>query len=153
MTFNIDRRWYFQILLLIILHATWIGCGKKASPVPPRRYIPPAVKDLSYRLSGNTVNLTWTIPEAKKNKITRIAGCMVFRAEISISDADCQRCPAKFESVADLPLEGKHPNKVMPREMRYSEAIGHGYRYTYKVNCYSKKEISSKDSNYIEFIY
>jgi hypothetical protein len=153
MTFNIDRRRCFQFLLLIILNVTWIGCGKKAAPVPPRRYIPPAVKDLSYRLTGDTLNLAWTIPEAKKNKITRIAGCMVFRAEISISDSDCQTCPAKFESVADLPLEGDRPNKVMPKDMRYSESLELGYRYTYKVNCYSKKGISSKDSNYIEFIY
>ncbi|UCH21977.1 MAG: hypothetical protein JSU83_01590 [Deltaproteobacteria bacterium] len=153
MTFNIDRRWYLQFFLLIILNLSWIGCGKKATPVPPRRYIPPAVNDLSYRLTGGTLNLAWTIPEAKKTKITRITGCMVFRAKISISDSDCQTCPAEFESVADVPLEGDRRNTDKPKDMRYSEAIEHGYRYTYKVNCYSKKGISSKDSNYIEIIY
>ncbi|MFY9706249.1 MAG: hypothetical protein WAJ95_10055, partial [Desulfobacterales bacterium] len=56
-------------LRLVILSALLVGlqagCGKKGPPVPPRRYMPPAVTDLSYQLDGPTLTLSWSVPEAK----------------------------------------------------------------------------------------
>ncbi len=153
MTCNIRRRLCFYISVFIFLNTVWIGCGKKALPVPPQRFIPPAINDLSYRLAGSTLNLNWTLPEIKKTKTTDIAGCIVFRARTSVSESDCPTCPPKFESVADLPLGVDSQTKQNLKAMNYSEPLTQGYRYTFKVNCYSAKGVSGQDSNTVEFNY
>jgi hypothetical protein len=153
MTYNIRRQLCFYISVFIFVNTVWIGCGKKAPPVPPRRYIPPAVNDLSYRLVGSTLSLKWTLPEVKKTKKTDIAGCIVFRARTSVSGSDCPTCPPKFESVADLPLGVDSQTKQNLKTMNYHESLAQGYRYTYKVNCYSAKGIFGQDSNRVEFNY
>jgi hypothetical protein len=127
--------------------------GKKALPVPPQRFIPPVVNDLSYQLTGSALSLSWTLPEIKKTKTTDIEGCIVFRARTSVSESDCPTCPPKFESVADLPLEVDSQTKRNLKTMNYSESLTQGYRYTYKVNCYSAKGVSGQDSNSVEFNY
>ena len=147
------RQLFFFIGVFIFLNTALIGCGKKAPPVPPPRFIPPAVNDLSYRLAGSTLSLDWTLPEIKKTKTTDIAGCIVFRARTSVSGSDCPTCPPRFESVADLPLGVDSQIKQNLKVMNYSESITQGYRYTYKVNCYSAKGVSGQDSNTVEFNY
>ncbi len=149
----IRRRLFFYICIFIFLNTFLIGCGKKAPPVPPQRFIPPVVNDLSYRLAGSTLNLNWTLPEIKKTKTTDIAGCIVFRARTSVSESDCPTCPPKFESVADLPFGVDNQTKKNLKTMNYGESLTQGYRYTYKVNCYSAKGVSGQDSNTVEFNY
>jgi hypothetical protein len=149
----IRRRLFFYICIIIFLDTVLIGCGKKGPPVPPRRFIPPAVNDLSYQMAGSTLSLNWTLPAIKKDKTVDIAGCIVFRARTPVSESDCPTCPPKFESVADMSLGGDSQTKKNLKTMNYSEALTHGYRYTYKVNCYSAKGVSGRDSNTVEFNY
>jgi len=153
MTFIISRRLCFQIFILFILNGIWIGCGKKTPPVPPQRYIPPAVNDLSYRLEGDSLTLNWTIAAEKEAKTLAIAGCIVFRAQASIAESDCLTCPPEFEPIADLPIGGDKPPKTIHGIMSYNDLVAKGYQYVYKVNCYSNKSVSGKDSNYVKFIY
>ena len=153
MEFIIRRRLFFYICIFIFLNTFLIGCGKKAPPVPPQRFTPPAVNDLSYRLAGSTLSLNWTLPAIKKTKPTDIAGCIVFRARASVSESDCPTCPPKFVSVADLSPGGDSQTKKNLKTMNYSESLTQGYRYTYKVNCYSAKGVSGRDSNTVEFDY
>ncbi len=153
MTFFISRRVGFYFLILFILNGAWIGCGKKAPPVPPQRYIPLAVNDLSYRLEGHSLILNWTIPAEKITRTLEIAGCTVFRAQISIGESDCPTCPPEFKPLADLRIDGEKSTKTIQRKMSYNDLPAKGYHYTYKVNCYSKKSISGKDSNYVAITY
>jgi hypothetical protein len=149
----IRRRLFFYICIFIFLNTFFIDCGKKTPPVPPQRFIPPAVNDLSYRLADSTLSLDWTLPAIKKNKTTYIAGCIVFRARTSVSESDCPTCPPKFESVADLPFGVNNQTKKNLKTMNYGESLAQGYRYTYKVNCYSARGVSGRDSNTVEFNY
>ena len=151
MTCTIRRQLCAYISVFILVNTVWIGCGKKGPPVPPQRFIPPAVNDLSYRLVGTTLSLSWTLPEVKKT--TDIAGCIVFRDRTSVSESDCPTCPPKFKSVADLPLGSASQTKQNLKTMKYNESLAQGYRYTYKVNCYSTQGVSGQDSNRIEFNY
>jgi hypothetical protein len=147
------QRLFFYVCILIFLNSVLTGCGKKAPPVAPQRFIPPAVNDLSYRLTGSTVHLNWTLPETKKTKITDIAGCIVYRARTAVSESDCPTCPPKFESVADLPPGVAGQTNQNLKAMSYSEILTQGYRYTYKVNCYPATGESGRDSNRVEFNY
>ncbi len=151
MTCLIRKRLFFYVCIFIFLTTVLMGCGKKAPPIAPQRFILPAVNDLSYRLTDSTLSLNWTLPETKKTKITDIAGCIVFRARTAVSESDCPTCPPKFESVADLPPGVAGQTNQNLKAMNYSEILAQGYRYTYKVNCYSATGISGKDSNTIEF--
>ena len=147
------RRVFFYISILVSLQAVLMGCGKKAPPVPPQRYRPPAVSDLSYRLTDRNLSLHWTLPEIDPAKTVVFGGCNVFRARTPLSESDCPTCPPKFESIAHLTLGmagGTHQNV---KAMSYSETLARGYHYNYKVNCYPAKGRSGRDSNTIEFNY
>jgi hypothetical protein len=41
---------------------SWIGCGVKGPPVPPRQPPVPAVSGLAYRVADRAVILTWSLP-------------------------------------------------------------------------------------------
>jgi hypothetical protein len=140
-------------MVVVSLNLIWIGCGKKAAPVPPRRQTPPTVNDLSHRLEKDRIELRWTVPAAKNDPTADIRGCVVLRDATSISESGCRNCPPTFESVTDLPLERDEGTQQMHNKMHYSESLTKGYRYIYKVRCYTKGGVSGKDSNTITFIY
>jgi hypothetical protein len=153
MILTMNQRWCIPFIVIISLNLIWIGCGKKAAPVPPRRQIPPTVRDLSYRLEKDRIELRWTIPAAKNNQSADISGCVVLRDLTSIAESGCRSCPPTFESVTDLAPEMDEGTQKMHNEMYYSESLTKGYRYIYKVKCYTKGGVSGKDSNTITFIY
>lgn len=153
MIFHMKRRWCIQIIVIISLNLVWIACGKKAAPVPPGRQIPPTVSDLSYRLENDRLELSWTIPRAENSQSAAASGCVVLREVTSIADSGCRSCPPRFEPVTDLPLEMDERTQKMNNKMQYSESLTKGYRYIYKVTCYTKGGVSGKDSNTITFIY
>jgi hypothetical protein len=147
------RHVFFYLSIFVSLTAVLMSCGKKAPPVPPQRYRPPAVSDLSYRLIDSTLRLDWTLPEIEPAKKMAFGGCTVFRANTSLSESDCPTCPPKFKSIAELKpgTTGQTQENVVV--MNYSETLARGYRYTYKVNCYPAKGGYGQDSNTVEFIY
>jgi len=127
-------------------------CGRKAPPVPPRQIKPPAVKDLSASIAGDTLKLTWTIPK-EKGKAIPVPSCfIVYRAKRLLSESDCKDCPVLFKRVADIPIEAKGSAYLKKDDFTYSETLEKGYRYIYKITVYTKG-VTSSDSNYVDFIY
>lgn len=125
------------VLAVFILVALLAGCGKKGPPVPPRRYRPPAVSDLDYRLDGRTLTLTWSLPADAGDKPAAADGCIVYQARQPQSDTACPGCPQPFARVADLPVEAKTPARQQPRFMQYAGELDRGFVYTFKVVCYT----------------
>ncbi|MCX5882839.1 MAG: hypothetical protein NTU74_13870 [Deltaproteobacteria bacterium] len=136
----------FSIKLLIaamLLCLSILGCGKKEMPSAPRQVPPQPVADLRVQLTGNKVELTWSFSKALSGS-EPITGFGVYRASESVSES-CDHCPFLFQRVADIPfLEGQDGASVMT----YRDTLENGYRYRYKVICYSRG-LASKDSNVV----
>ena len=136
----------FSIKLLIaamLLCLSILGCGKKEMPSAPRQVPPQPVADLRVQLTGNKVELTWSFSKALSGS-EPITGFGVYRASESVSES-CDPCPFLFQRVADIPfLEGQDVASVMT----YRDTLEKGYRYRYKVICYSTG-LASKDSNVV----
>ncbi len=141
-----------QSLILITLVLSLSGCGKKAPPIPPSQIQPPAVNDLSASIAGDTLTLTWTIPQEKGKATSGLSGFIVYRSKRPLSESDCKNCPLLFKRVADIPIEVNVSGRLKKGSMTYYETLEKGYRYIYKVIGYAKG-VTSKDSNYIDFIY
>ena len=136
----------FSIKLLIaamLIGLCILGCGRKEMPFAPRQVPPQPVTDLRVRLAGNQVELIWTFSKALSGS-EPIKGFGVFRASELVSES-CSGCPFLFQRVADIPfLEGQDGASVMT----YRDSLEKGYRYRYKVICYSTG-LASKDSNVV----
>lgn len=136
----------FSVKLLIaamILCLSILGCGRKEMPSAPRQVPPQPVADLRVQLSGNQVELSWSFSKALFGS-EPVKGFGVFRASESISES-CANCPFLFHRVADIPfLDGQDGASVLT----YRDTLEKGYRYRYKVICYTTG-LSSKDSNVV----
>jgi hypothetical protein len=136
----------FSIMLLIAAMIQCLcifGCGRKEMPSAPRQVPPQPVTDLRVRLTGNQVELIWSFSTALYGS-EQITGFGVFRASELISEG-CSGCPFLFHRIADVPfLEGQDEASVII----YRDTIESGYRYRYKVICYSTG-LAGKDSNVV----
>ena len=132
------------------LGVLWVGCGKKGPPVPPQRRSPPAVKDLSYTIDNQIVELSWTIEDADDRATSAPVGYKVFRSKLSAAESNCEKCPIRFTETADVPIQ-KSSEKSKPTRLRFTETLEPGYRYIYKVIAYDRDGESSQDSNSVEF--
>ena len=151
---------YFKIkwvaLFLSTLAATslfWLGCGKKGPPRVPQQPLPATVKDLSYRIDHDTVQLSWTFPAADDRSASYPAAVKLFRFKQSAEEPNCEKCPIRFTEIADLPVQLNPTDKSRPSTMSYTEDLERGYRYIYKVIIYNKEGIGGKDSNTVEFLF
>ena len=129
----------------------WVGCGKKGPPRPPQRRSPPAVKDLSYTIDNQIVELSWTVEGADDRATSAPVGYKVFRSKLSAAESNCEKCPIRFTEFADVPIQMKSSEKSKPTRLRFTETLEPGYRYIYKVIAYDRDGESSQDSNTVEF--
>ena len=141
------------VFLLVIAGSSflWIGCGRKGPPRPPRRPLPPVVKDLEYTVHNNRVELSWTVPSAEGRSAAPPAAVKVFRSQLSAEEASCENCPIRYSVSGDIPIHKKRSEKSKPTRMSYTEFVEPGYRYIYKVTVYDEYGIGGKDSNVVKF--
>jgi len=146
-------KWMAALLLVLAGSSLlWIGCGKKGPPRPPRRPLPPAVKDLDYVVDNNIVKLSWTVPGKEESRdAAPPAAVKVFRSRMSAEDASCENCPIRFAVSADIPVYKQRSDKSKPIRMSYSEFVETGYHYVYKVTVFDENGIGGKDSNIVRF--
>jgi hypothetical protein len=150
--FSSYGRWLaFFFFTLAGLSFLWAGCGKKGPPRPPQRRSPPAVKDLSYAIDNQIVELSWTVQGADDRSVSAPVGYKVFRSKLSAAESDCEKCPIRFVEIADVPIQMKRSGKSKPIRMRFTEVLEPGYRYIYKVSAYDEDGEGSKDSNTVKF--
>ncbi len=127
----------FFTMSAVLLNA---GCGKKAPPLPPLKYMLNAPSHLNYTLSGNMVTLQW-VYVTEKDGYTGCRGFKVFRAERDLSKNGCKGCPLKFHEVGS----------VAPSRFNYTAKLKKGFQYYYKIRAYSGDNDLSPNSNTIEF--
>ena len=145
---------WMAISLLVLVGSSflWIACGKKGPPRPPRRLLPPAIKDLEYTVHNDIVKLSWTIPgkEESRNAATP-AAVKVFRSRLSAEEASCENCPIRFTVSGDIPIHKKRSEKSDLIRMSYTEFVEPGYRYIYKVTVFDEYGLGGRDSNIVKF--
>ena len=121
-------------------------CGKKEPPRPPSRLKPPAVKDLSHRIEGNRVKLSWRIPRKENRNQADITGFRVYESKIPLSESDCRNCPIQFKRFDDVSVL----NTGRKAQFHAERTLEPGYRYIFTVRGVSDNYMLSKDSNYID---
>lgn len=149
---NIKRLAFF-LFIIVLAGALWSGCGKKGPPRAPRQPLPATVKDLSYSIDRDRIQLNWSIPVADGRSASYPAKVKLFRFKQSVEDSDCEQCPIHFSEIADFPVQIKASQKSGSGAMRFEEILERGHRYVYKVVVYNKDGIGGRDSNMVEFSF
>ena len=128
------------------------GCGRKGMPVPPGTIRPTAIKDLSYRITPNGVELSWTVPIRNRDgsPIEGIKGFDLLKAKAPVNET-CEGCPPEFGHPIEVPFEAK-PEKA--RKMYYEDrTLSPGTRYIYEVRTVKGWLNISDPSNRISFAW
>jgi len=142
------------VLTVSILCGSLVGaCGIKGPPVPPQRYRPAAVADLSYELTNGSVKLGWTIVPEDAEHRTRTAGCSVYRAQIALAGTDCIDCDASFKKAADVAVPADSADKAGRQRLGFVDVLTPGFEYAYRVICSTAAGVSGNESNVVRFQY
>jgi hypothetical protein len=134
-----------RIALVLVAVLLLAGCGRKLPPIQPGSYPPPAVKDLGYRVQGEEIVLTWTVPAAAPEKDSPAVGFKVLRSRQTEAEAECLSCPPKFQEVADV----RPSEPVETGGVQHVERLEPGYRYQFKVRGYTAINREGRDSNVV----
>ena len=127
------------------------GCGKKGPPKPPSGNRPPPVMNLAYSVTGNTIKLSWSIPQTTEKAKSPVAGFLIYQFQQSAHEKECPNCPVIFKKIGDVPARSAGQPGSAP--LVFSQTIKLGYRYIYKVKAYDDAGLASKDSNFVEFLF
>jgi hypothetical protein len=150
---SVTAKFALAVIIWFALSVVLISCGKKGPPEPPSGLRPPRVKDLSYGITGNTIKLSWTIPEPDEKAQLPITGFLIFQFQQSLAEKECPNCPLIFKLIGDAPLRGSGRGGSGLPPLTFTQTIKPGYKYIYKVNGYSDDDIRSRNSNFVEFTY
>jgi hypothetical protein len=123
-----------------------LGCGRKAMPSAPKKEIPAAVKDLSYRLDGSLLTLTWSVPKSHPP----VTGFRVYRSRVPAAQSGCTACTVEFSEVANLSVQAGAGGESEQAPMQFSETIDPGYHYIYKVVTADEQGTPGPDSNHVD---
>lgn len=91
-----------------------IGCGAPAAPLPPTLNLPQPVRDLAARRIGDTVHLTFSVPQKTTDKLP-VRGTMTAKLCRSLDSGPCQ--PVGMQA---LPAQAKSASMddSLPSELR-----------------------------------
>ncbi len=89
-------RW--GLIILLLLGFLLPGCGRKTMPRPIPPGTPPQIQDLSTRVLGQGVELSWTLPSPGLEGLRGARNQFsVLRTEIPWESRDCTDCPVPTE--------------------------------------------------------
>jgi len=129
-----------------------VGCGRKASPVPPGTIRPKAIQDLRYRITPKGVELSWSVPVRNRDgsPLARIQGFEIRKAEVPTRN-DCDSCPPPFGRPIVVPFDAK-PEEA--RRMIYEDrTVRAGFRYIYDVRTVKGWFNVSDPSNRVSLVW
>jgi hypothetical protein len=133
------------VFLLMLAAVVIVSCGKKGPPRLPDAAKLPEISDLSYRLEGGEVVLTWSVPE---EAVQDLEGFIIYRSLTSLSEEPCDGCPLVFEKIATVPADAPaDPNG----HYFYRDPVSEGFRHDYKLGVFREPGGETQDSNRIRF--
>ena len=90
-----------QLVLVLILGSSLLGCGVPGAPLPPSTEIPKFVSDLKAVRKGASVSLTWTMPtETTDGELIRKPGKMLVQRALSTGPGS----ELRFQTISESPL-------------------------------------------------
>lgn len=129
-----------RALVILLVAAGLLGCGKKGPPVAPERRIPATVSDLGAVVEGTAVVVSWTNPgtRADGTRLKDLALVRIYRREEA---GDGEPKPAMlswgkvvgYDERALIRLADPAPAQVEGRRVRWidRERLAFGQRYVY----------------------
>ena len=127
------------------------ACGRKAPPMPPTAVEPPVVQNFQAHMEGLKLQLSWPIPKWEGNNSNYLAGFFVYGSKENLSETGCKDCPHQFKRVADLRLDVQSIAPIT--RMTYEASLEKGFRYYYKVSCYTDKGNEGEFSKVVTIDY
>ena len=123
-----------------------MSCGRKGLPTPVSDVAPPVVTGLKARIEDHKVKLTWSVPDFKGEHDMRLAGFWVYRSLEDLSDPVCEGCPRPFQKAAELTIGKTAPGE----DVVYREPVKTGFRYFYRVSCYTEDNVEGEKSETVK---
>jgi predicted small lipoprotein YifL len=139
-----------SLVLLVLLPLLLSGCGKKGPLIPPEALAPAQIHDLAVAQKGGHFQVTWTAPSREESgqRLTDLAGFLLFRRPVLPPAEDCEECPSAYSQLTKVYVD--YPKTVTKMGNRYLYAdvdLLEGKTYQYKVRSFTTDELESKDSN------
>ncbi|MSP40001.1 MAG: hypothetical protein EXR70_16045 [Deltaproteobacteria bacterium] len=139
--------------LVIALLATLLlpACGKKDIPRVPEFVAPKPVVNLSARLAGESIALTWNRPTEYLDgrEIKDLASFVIFRKEVSPS---CLDCPVPYRELNRVSVEDRE-KFVKQKQYRFDDSeVRVSTVYRYRVSAQLFDGTLSAPSNEVEII-
>jgi hypothetical protein len=125
----------------------FFSCGRKLLPVPPDVYVPQAAKGVSARLDAGAVDLSWVIPDGRREREKGLSEMVVFRAS---HIEDCPSCPLNYEPVAKLSaweMKVNDPGDLLGYARVTVDGRG---LFSFYVVTYSRKGVAGPKSDKVE---
>lgn len=113
--------WILLLAAFLFLPAGFLGCGKKAPPVPPGPTPLQFPVELKGTVQHDTVYLTWRHANPGPGRY------VVSRAASDASKPDCQGCPLIFQELETLTVD-KGTETV-----EFKDSVMPGFIYRYRV--------------------
>lgn len=133
---NVSPLWEMVVCAVVLgCLSSLMSCGRKDLPTPVIAITPPVVAALQAQIDGDMVKLTWPVPIVENKDDDRLAGFRVYRSLEDISDPVCEDCPRPFKQASELNIGKTAPGETMS----YTEAVKKGFRYFYRVSCYTEE--------------
>ncbi len=144
-----SQRYAMKCIFLILALSCVIivpACGRKAPPLPPSSIEPPVVGDIEVIRKGNTVELSWPVPDWEGGPSNELAGFFVYRGEVN-PEQDCEGCPVRYTRVADVRLD--EMAALFGDRAGYTDTVEPGGIYKYQVTSYTQSGSESEPSETI----
>ncbi len=145
----------FRYVLCILMGTACLffvsACGRKAPPMPPSAIEPPVVKKFQAHMEGINLRLSWPVPKWEGNNSNKLAGFFVYGAKENPVAADCKDCPYQFKRVADLRIDVQSIGT--DKRITYEAPLEKGFRYYYKVSCYTDNGYEGEVSKVVTIDY
>ncbi|HJV66397.1 MAG TPA: hypothetical protein VJ550_11730, partial [Geomonas sp.] len=124
----------FLLVLLPLLLLS--GCGKKGPLIPPEALSPAPVLDLAVAQKGGGFQVSWSAPSRQESgeRLTDLAGFLLFRRPVLPPAEDCEECPTAYTQLLQVYVD--YPQGVTKLGNRYLYAdydLLEGKTYQYKV--------------------
>ena len=96
-------------------------------------------------MAGQTVRLTWRLPEPLSARQVKHAAFGIYRSRTSLAEPGCEGCPLVFQKVATVPYVHTETNRFF-----INVPLASGYRYVFKVRLETDRD-EGPDSNPVQF--
>ncbi|MEW6079386.1 MAG: hypothetical protein AB1724_16390 [Thermodesulfobacteriota bacterium] len=131
----------------LLMACVFFSCGRKLLPVPPDAYIPAAAKGVGARFDAGAVNLSWVVPDGRREREKGLSEMVVFRAS---HIEDCPSCPLNYEPVATLSAWEMTVNDQGDLQGFFRVTVDGQGLFSFYVVTYSKKGVAGPKSDKVE---